>query len=700
MIKYFIIAFLCFFNINVEAQNNSVNNKLNKDASYFKEDTLHVNYQLKTAALCRKNNPQQAISYVNDAIAVAIKISYTEGLVKAYIEKKKCYYWLNQNQKSIESAEKALAYANQLNKPYWLIEANFNLANGYYNIADHVKALRYNLEALKFAEKKEVNFRLLDIYNAIGTIYLREKNYTKSLAYYQKELNNILILKDSTYLASVFDNMAIIDENQDRYEDAIEKHKLAIKISENLKDTNGILSGNNNLGLAYKKTENYQEALNKYNITYNLILKIHPIDSLWLYYTALNMGYAYTKIKDFQKAENLLHDACKFLIRNNDIMGITDAYYNLFAMNQERGDAKNALQYYLKYVTIKDSTYTIEKATQLSELQEKYNLDKKDFEIAYLNQQNKIKAGEIKKQAIIRNSLIGGFLLLLLLVTLIFNRFKIKAKSADELNRANNDLKATQQQLIQQEKLASLGSLTAGIAHEIKNPLNFVTNFSQLSQELIDELNVSNDEEDKKEIMGHLKANLDKINHHGTRANSIVMSMLQHARGGEGEKQLTDINQICNEFTDLSFQGMRAKIQDFNCTIEKNLATDLPKINVIPQDISRVILNLLNNAFYASNEKSISAKSSQETAQYDPKITITTLHTAQNVLIKIKDNGAGIPENVKEKIFEPFFTTKPSGEGTGLGLSICNDIIEAHGGKMKVESIKDKFTEFTITLAI
>jgi signal transduction histidine kinase len=178
------------------------------------------------------------------------------------------------------------------------------------------------------------------------------------------------------------------------------------------------------------------------------------------------------------------------------------------------------------------------------------------------------------------------------------------------------------------------------------------------------------------------------------------MSMLQHARGGEGEKQLTDINQICNEFTDLSFQGMRAKIQDFNCTIEKNLAAALPKINVIPQDISRVILNLLNNAFYASNEKSISTKSSQETAQYNPKITITTLHTAQNVLIKIKDNGAGIPENVKEKIFEPFFTTKPSGEGTGLGLSICNDIIEAHGGKMKVESIKDKFTEFTITLAI
>jgi tetratricopeptide (TPR) repeat protein len=194
MLKYLIITCLCSFNITVIAQKNSGNKSLNKVANNFKEDTLHVNYQLKIAALCRKNNPQQALSYVNDAIAVATKISYTEGLVKAYIEKKKCYYWLNQNQKSIESAEKALAFAKQLNKPYWLIEANFNLANGYYNIADHVKALRYNLEALKFAEKKDVNFRLLDIYNAIGTIYLREKNYTKSLAYYQKELNNIIPL--------------------------------------------------------------------------------------------------------------------------------------------------------------------------------------------------------------------------------------------------------------------------------------------------------------------------------------------------------------------------------------------------------------------------------------------------------------------------------------------------------------------------
>jgi signal transduction histidine kinase len=590
--------------------------------------------------------------------------------------------------------------AEQLNNPYWLIESYFSLANAYFSVSDYVNALAFHFEALKIAEKYPVNFRLLDIYNAVGIIYFREKNYTKAQEFYEKELKNVYLLKDSTYLAAVYDNMAILDENQMRYEEAINKHLLAIKISENLKDTNGVISASNNLGLAYKKIGKYKEAIDKYNTTFKLILKVKPIDSLWLAYTALNMGYAYTQMKEFNIAEKLLLDALDYLMLYHDNVGVTDAYYNLFVLNQAKGNYKNALQYHIKYLTIKDSTFTIEKAKQISELQEKYNLDKKDFEIESLNQQNKIKASEIKKQGIIRNSLIGGFVLLLLLIALIYNRFKIKVKSAEELNKAHNDLKSTQQQLIQQEKLASLGSLTAGIAHEIKNPLNFVTNFSQLSQELLDELLESSDEEDKQDIINHLKSNLEKINHHGKRANSIVMSMLQHARGGEGEKQATDINQICNEFTDLSYQGMRAKVQDFNCTIEKNLDAKLPMIHVIPQDISRVILNLLNNAFYACNEHSLLLKTKSENVQYDPKIIVTTLFKDQMVLIKIKDNGAGIPDQVKTKIFEPFFTTKPAGEGTGLGLSICNDIIKAHGGNLQVESAKNLFTEFTIYLPL
>jgi len=699
MNKYLLIIFVLTANLVFAQQEQHSKNSKAKEV-VDKADSNQVNSLLEFANSYRRNDPQKALEYTDAAIKLANKITYKEGLIKAYLERKKCYFWLNQYQKSIEAAEKSVVYAEAFKKPYWLIEAYFNLANSYFTVSDYVMALRYHLEALKIAEQHQVNFRLLDIYNAVGIIYFREKNYTKAQEYYQKELNNILILKDSSYLAAVYDNMAILDENQMKYDKAIEKHQLAIKISENLKDTNGIISASNNLGLAYKKIENYTEALAKYDITYKLILKVKPVDSLWLSYTALNMGYAYTKLKEFAKAEKLLLDANNYLVRNNDNVGVTDAYYNLFVLNQERGDFKNALRYHLKYVAIKDSTFTIEKAKQISELQEKYNVDKKDFEIESLNQQNKIKASELKKQTILRNSLFGLAILLIILVAVVYNRFKIKVKSADELNKAHHDLKSTQQQLIQQEKLASLGSLTAGIAHEIKNPLNFVTNFSQLSQELIDEFNESTDDEDKQDILKHLKSNLEKINHHGKRANSIVMSMLQHARGGEGEKQATDINQICNEFTDLSYQGMRAKIQDFNCSIEKKLDPNLPPINVIPQDISRVILNLLNNAFYASNERLVSLKASHQETDYNPKITVTTYLQQQNVIIKIRDNGSGIPAQVKEKIFEPFFTTKPSGEGTGLGLSICNDIIKAHGGTMKVESELNNFTEFIITIPV
>lgn len=671
-----------------------------KAAAGSKKDTTQVNSLVDFATSYRKNDPQKAIEYVEAAIKTANEIGFSEGKIKALIEKKKCYFWLNQYQLSIQAAQQALYEAKKLNRPYWLIETYFNLANSYFTVSDYVKALTYQLEALKIAEKYPPNYRLLDIYNEVGIIYFREKNHSKAMEYYQKELDNIRILKDSSYLAAVYDNMAIIDENEMRYDDAIHKHLTAIKISENLKDTNGVISANNNLGLAYKKIGKFREAIEKYEVTYKLILKVKPVDSLWLSYTALNMGYAYTQLKLYKKAEELLVNACNYLVKNNDNVGTTDAYYNLFVLNQSKGDFKNALHYHLKYIAIKDSTFTIDKAKQISELQEKYNVDKKDFEIESLNQQNKIKESELKKQTILRNSFIGVAVLLIILIAVIYNRFAIKVKSAEELNKAHQDLKSTQQQLIQQEKLASLGSLTAGIAHEIKNPLNFVTNFSELSQELIAEFKESTDEEDRNDILEHLQSNLDKINYHGNRANSIVMSMLQHARGGEGEKQLTDINQICNEFTDLSYQGMRAQIPDFNCHIEKKLDPQVPMINIIPQDISRVILNLLNNAFYASHERLINTKEKSNTDQYSPKIEVITLKQPQHVLIKIVDNGSGIPDAIRQKIFEPFFTTKPSGEGTGLGLSICNDIIKAHGGSMKVESQINSFTAFIITLPI
>ncbi|MEI2757121.1 MAG: ATP-binding protein [Chitinophagaceae bacterium] len=269
-------------------------------------------------------------------------------------------------------------------------------------------------------------------------------------------------------------------------------------------------------------------------------------------------------------------------------------------------------------------------------------------------------------------------------------------ESKDALQKSMEELKATQQQLVQSEKMASLGELTAGIAHEIQNPLNFVNNFSDVSKELLDEMKDAmekGDSEEAKEIMQDVIANLEKINHHGQRAGDIVKGMLQHSRTSTGQKELTDINALCDEYLRLSYHGLRAKDKSFNAKFETNFDTSLPKINVVPQEIGRVILNLINNAFYATNER----KKLNEPG-YEPEVIVCTRKEKNKVEIKVKDNGMGIPKKVIDKIFQPFFTTKPTGSGTGLGLSLSYDIVKAHGGELKVETKEGEGTIFIIHL--
>ncbi|MFZ1805722.1 MAG: ATP-binding protein [Cyclobacteriaceae bacterium] len=276
------------------------------------------------------------------------------------------------------------------------------------------------------------------------------------------------------------------------------------------------------------------------------------------------------------------------------------------------------------------------------------------------------------------------------------------SKQKDELQQALLELKATQSQLIQSEKMASLGELTAGIAHEIQNPLNFVNNFSEVSSELVDEMKNEIDQgnnEEAKEIAADLKENLQKINHHGKRAGDIVKGMLQHSRTSSGQKESTDVNALCDEYLRLAFHGMRAKDKSFNAKFETDFDASLQKVNVVPQDIGRVILNLITNAFYVVNEKCSYAKAAED-KRYEPTIWVSTKVGSDKVLISVKDNGTGMSDAVKEKIFQPFFTTKPTGQGTGLGLSLSYDIVKAHGGELKVESKEGEGTEFIIKLPI
>jgi signal transduction histidine kinase len=272
------------------------------------------------------------------------------------------------------------------------------------------------------------------------------------------------------------------------------------------------------------------------------------------------------------------------------------------------------------------------------------------------------------------------------------------AERTAELSRSLKELKETEDQLIQREKMASLGELTAGIAHEIQNPLNFVNNFSDVNTELIDEMQQEIDGgnlDEAKSIAKNIKENEQKINHHGKRADSIVKAMLQHSRNSSGQKELTDINLLADECMRLSYHGLRAKDKSFNAVTETDFDSSIPKINIASQDIGRAILNLFTNAFY-----SVMQKKKQLGEKYEPVVTVKTNVTVTGIAISVRDNGNGIPQKVLDKIFQPFFTTKPTGQGTGLGLSLSYDIIKAHGGELKVETKEGEYAAFSIILPV
>ena len=377
------------------------------------------------------------------------------------------------------------------------------------------------------------------------------------------------------------------------------------------------------------------------------------------------------------------------------LLQVSDASRLLAELYYDRNDHE-AAGYYKIATSITDSLFNAEKARQV-------------FVIAITQQQHEV---ELRNEAAAyqnRLKLYGMLLILLLAIviaTILWNNNK-KQKAANKLlQRQQDELKQTQTQLIQSEKMASLGELTAGIAHEIQNPLNFVNNFSEVNTELIEEMQQgieNGDYEDVKALAGDIKENQLKINQHGKRADFIVKGMLQHSRTSTGERQETNINILADEFLKLSYHGLRAKDKSFNSDMITNFDENLPKVNVIQQDIGRVLLNLFNNAFYAVNQKmkTVTMHSSGAGAAYKPTVSVSTSSGENRIIIKIKDNGIGMPEHVREKIMQPFFTTKPTGEGTGLGLSLTYDmVVKGHGGSIEVNSVEGEGSEFIISLPV
>ena len=350
-------------------------------------------------------------------------------------------------------------------------------------------------------------------------------------------------------------------------------------------------------------------------------------------------------------------------------------------------------------MTVKDSLFSQEKQNAIQGLSFDETMRQQEIQDAKEEAQTQLKF----------NILFGGLFILFAVAFILYLNNRQKQKANFSLTRQKvkvestlQELKLTQAQLVQAEKMASLGELTAGIAHEIQNPLNFVNNFSEVSNELIDEMKEElskGNYDNAKEIADDVKQNLEKINHHGKRAADIVKGMLQHSQSSSGKKEPTNINALADEYLRLAYHGLRAKDKSFNATMKTDFDETIGNINIIPQDIGRVILNLITNAFYAVNEKK-TLRQAQGDSPYEPTVSVSTKQINDKTEIRVTDNGNGIPQKVFDKIFQPFFTTKPTGQGTGLGLSLAYDIVKAHGGELKVETKEGEGSEFIIQIPV
>lgn len=382
--------------------------------------------------------------------------------------------------------------------------------------------------------------------------------------------------------------------------------------------------------------------------------------------------------------------------QNVQELAVILAHDILYKLDMQAGNYKTAANHLQTYITLKDSMMNERKAFELASIKSKYEISKADQENQLeLKEQTVANQAQVEKQRFLKNFFILGFIFFGLLIFFLIKSNNFRRKKNAELAESLDKLKTTQEQLIRQEKLASMGKISAGIAHEIRNPLNFINNFSDISVELLQEMKEAPTEIERDELLNSVTNALKKIKEHGLRADEIVKNMLDHSRSSTLEKELCNINKLCEKNITTMLQAMLVQSPSFKCEIRNGFDEKIEMIKVVKGDIERVLINIFNNAFFAMEEKAMKANSN-----YKAVLTTSTFRDTNHILIRIKDNGAGIPPSILDQIFEPFFTTKPAGQGTGLGLSICNEIIKLHGGELTVNSVENEYCEFKIKLPI
>jgi two-component system, NtrC family, sensor kinase len=596
---------------------------------------------------------------------------------------------------------------------YRLIDLQENLAILLHTLGNFQKALEIRLENLKLAEKERDKFiRVIAIRNMISD-YTSMKDYHNGLTYGR--------LDDSI--------LSTLDVNDPRYKDELWNAKYCIancyyKIQQldsalfyakqmDAIDPKSIWSGA--LVLGNLLLGDIDAAIGDNVLAFHYYRQViahgSEFDSEHLI-AAAQAGMAKLFQNEGQPDSALFYAKQSYHYFRNNRLNIWQAWgeigisyvAEISSLIADIYKGNNRLDSAYKYldlsVTLKDSLYNADKIRQFQTLTFNETTRRQQLE------QQSREAKQLYENKVKMYSLLTGLVAILAVAFILYRNNKQKQKAntllqvqKQEIENTLGELKITQKQLIHSEKMASLGELTAGIAHEIQNPLNFVNNFSEVCHELIDEMVEEIDKghnEEVKAIANDVKQNLEKIGHHGKRADAIVKGMLLHSRSSSGIKEPANINAIADEYLRLAYHGLRAKDKSFNATMITDLDKSIGNINVIPQDIGRVILNLIMNAFYAVTEKK-----KVQPEGFEPTVWVSTRKINGKVEVRVKDNGNGIPQNIFDKVFQPFFTTKPTGQGTGLGLSLSYDIItKGHQGELKVETKESEGTEFIIVLPV
>lgn len=611
--------------------------------------------------------------------------------------------------KAIEYADELIKLAGQMNDLSYQRIGYFNKGTKKRKLGELEEALAAYLRSVEIARKMNSARGEVEGYSGMADTYAVANNAKEAKRKYNQAVSALrkaplASWDDSILFASVLLNTGDAFRRFHSFDSALIYFKEAKTFFDRTNHQQGIGYCLGNIGMVYASTGKDALAEKNMNEAIRILEKEQVYEAVCEYLTSI----AYIQLNRGDTAKALTNTAKSLRLAEQGLLKeqMRDASLKLSELYEQTGNTKEALKNYKRYIAYRESLNNGNISRNMDSLRHSYEMRQQEIE---LNQKT-----QTERNLRIYFSIILGLTLIILGILLKNTRNRKKAyrilslqKQETEIQKAKaeealNELQTTQKQLIQSAKMASLGELTAGIAHEIQNPLNFVNNFSDLSIELLEEFkdnatksNAVFDMEDTGYLIQNLSDNLLKVRDHGRRADSIVKGMLQHSRVSIGKKEPTNINALAAEYLRLSYHGIRARDKNFTANFSTLFDDSIGEIEVIPQDIGRVLLNLYNNAFYAVMEKQ-----KKENRTYEPFVTVMTKRINNAVSLSVKDNGTGIPQHLLDKIFQPFFTTKPAGEGTGLGLSLSYDVVKAHGGELTVETIEGAFTEFVIKLPV